>query len=323
LGKNQSEHGHIPSLIHDPEDRGASDTTPLFLMALAFYRRVTGETDFLEKAAQKSLTWMIYQSPDDNLMVGQLPTSDWRDEQWILGYGLFVNAIVYTYLIEFGFKEEASRVRELMSRFIVKGEHQSRHVHEGLVISHKPYYAAWSYKVYKSERFDLLGNCLAILTGIASPSRARAIIHWIEKECERLRMHSELYGELPPCLIPYIHPKDPDWRPRDEKYNRPGEYHNGGIWPFICGFYLVALQAAGFSKLAEKKLEALTEMVRLSKNPKLAFGFNEWIKAQDWSAQGQDWQTWSAAMFLYAVACIEKGEVLFFNRESLVEEESK
>ena len=37
-------------------------------------------------------------------------------------------------------------------------------VHEGLVVKHKPYYAFWSYKIYNSERFDLLGNSLAILS---------------------------------------------------------------------------------------------------------------------------------------------------------------
>ena len=98
LGKNQSERGHIPSLVHDPGDRGSSDTTPLFLLALVLYRRITGENDFLEEAAHKALTWMEYQSPDDRVMVGQMPTSDWRDEQWVLGYGLFVNTIVYAYL---------------------------------------------------------------------------------------------------------------------------------------------------------------------------------------------------------------------------------
>src|SRR6266545_4630394 len=29
LAKNQTEHGHIPSLVHDKDDLGASDTTPL------------------------------------------------------------------------------------------------------------------------------------------------------------------------------------------------------------------------------------------------------------------------------------------------------
>jgi hypothetical protein len=36
--------------------------------------------------------------PDDRVMVAQLPTSDWRDEQYVMGYGLYVNMIVYAYL---------------------------------------------------------------------------------------------------------------------------------------------------------------------------------------------------------------------------------
>ncbi|MFH1942394.1 MAG: glycoside hydrolase 100 family protein [bacterium] len=312
LAKNQSEHGHIPSLVHDPEDRGASDTTPLFLLATALFRRVTGETDFLEEAVQKSLTWMDYQSPDDRMMVSQLPTSDWRDEQWVLGYGLFVNTIVYAYLRLYGLEEKATRLRELMSRFVVSGESQHRYVHEGLVMPHKPYYAAWSYKVYRSDRFDLLGNSLAILTGLASTHRAKSMMAWIEDECEGLRERNELSGDLPPCLFPFIRPKDPDWRRRYVKYNRPGEYHNGGVWPFVCGFYVAAAVGAGQRQLAERKLSALTNTVRLSKDRSLKFGFNEWIKAQNWTPRGQDWQTWSAAMYLYAAACVEKGKTMFF-----------
>ena len=67
LARNQSPHGHIPSLVHDSEDRGASDTTPLFLLALGLYRKVTGETTFLEDAVEKALVWMDYQSPDDQV----------------------------------------------------------------------------------------------------------------------------------------------------------------------------------------------------------------------------------------------------------------
>ena len=89
LAKNQTELGHIPSLVHDPQDRGSSDTTPLFLMAVGIYRKVIEENDFLEHEVQKALTWMEYQSPANRYLVAQLPTSDWRDEQWVLGYGLF------------------------------------------------------------------------------------------------------------------------------------------------------------------------------------------------------------------------------------------
>ena len=85
LARNQTELGHVPSLVSDREDRGASDTTPLFLMGVGLYRMATGEKDFLEEAVQKSLTWLRYQSPPNRCLVAQQPTSDWRDEQWVLG----------------------------------------------------------------------------------------------------------------------------------------------------------------------------------------------------------------------------------------------
>jgi len=313
LAKNQTQLGHIPSLVHDPQDRGASDTTPLFLMAVGFSRKATGEHDFLESAVQKAMKWMQYQSPSDRVMVAQLPTSDWRDEQWVLGYGLFVNTVVYTYLRLFDQHERASMLRDMMGRFTVKGERQQQHVHEGLVLRYKPYYALWSYKVYRSERFDLLGNSLAILSGIASLSRARGIIAWIETECRALKANEDLAVDLPPSFFPYIRPDDPDWIPRYEKYNQAGEYHNGGIWPFICGFYIASLVAAGKQQLAERKLLALTELVRPARQADVEFGFNEWLRAQDGTPQGQDWQSWSAAMYLYAAACVEQKRTPFFD----------
>ena len=108
LAKNQTEHGHIPSLVHDKEDRGSSDTTPLFLLGVGIFRKVSGENDFLNDAVEKALTWMEYQSPSDRYLVAQQPTSDWRDEQWVTGYGLFVNTLVYSYLRLLG-KERKSR----------------------------------------------------------------------------------------------------------------------------------------------------------------------------------------------------------------------
>jgi GH15 family glucan-1,4-alpha-glucosidase len=168
--------------------------------------------------------------------------------------------------------------------------------------------------VHRSERFDLLGNSLTILSGIASTSRSGELISWIEAECKALRANRELAADLPPNLFPYIKPGDPDWVPRYENYNQPGEYHNGGIWPFICGFYVAALVAAGRYRLAEKKLLALTELVRLSRDANVDFGFNEWLRAYDGTPQGEDWQSWSAAMYLYAAACVEQKKTPFFDK---------
>jgi len=310
--QNQTRLGHIPSLVHDPEDRGASDTTPLFVMAAAIYRKVLGPPDFLADAVEKACRWLEYQSPSDRGIVAQLPTSDWRDEQWVMGYGLFVNTVLYICLRLLDEHERAERLREMMGRFTVTGERQQRHVHEGLRLRRKPYYALWSYKVYRSERFDLLGNSLAILAGIASPSRASELVSWIEAECDGLRKNEELSVELPPCLFPYVREGDPDWMPRYGRYNQPGEYHNGGIWPFICGFYVAALVAAGKLRLANRRLLALTKLVQSSRAADVPFGFNEWCRAQDGTAQGENWQSWSAAMYLYAAACVEQKKTPFF-----------
>ncbi len=138
LAKNQTRLGHIPGLAHDPEDRGASDTTPLFLMAAALFRQAAGEPDFLDEPVRKALRWMEYQSPEDRVIVAQQPTSDWRDEQWVPGYGLYVNTVVYTYLRLYGQHRRASVLRELMNRFAVEAESKHRHVHEGLVLPRKP-----------------------------------------------------------------------------------------------------------------------------------------------------------------------------------------
>lgn len=312
LADHQTERGHIPSLVHDVEDRGASDTTPLFLLLLAMYRRTTGEELFLDVAARKAVTWMDYQSPADRVLVGQLPTTDWRDEQWVIGFGLFVNTIVYGYLRLLGLHERAEMLESLMHRFTISSDDQHRHVHEGLTVRHKPYYAMWSYKVFSSERFDLLGNSLAILTGIAAPTRAGEIVHWVEAECDALRARGDLAVELPPNFFPFVRPGDPDWSHRYELHNPPGRYHNGGIWPFICGFYVAACVAAGRMSTARKKLAALTDLVRPARSHDVPFGFNEYYVAQNGEPGGHDWQTWSAAMYIYAATCVEQERTPLF-----------
>jgi hypothetical protein len=313
LAKNQTEHGHITSLVHDKDDRGASDTTPLFLLAIGIFRKISGEPDFLSEAVEKALTWMEYQSPSDRYLVAQQPTSDWRDEQWVTGYGLYVNTLVYSYLQLLNYHERADSMRHEMGKFTINAGSTHKHVHEGLVVKHKPYYAFWSYKIHSSERFDLLGNSLSILSGIASPSRADEMISWIEEECAVMRERGELAFDLPPNFFPFIKPEDPDWHERYLLYNNPGEYHNGGIWPFICSLYVAALVAAKKYALAEKKLVVLTKIIKIPNAQNLNFGFNEWLKSQNGKPMGQNWQTWSAALYLYAVNCVKEKRTPFFD----------
>ena len=312
LAQNQSPLGHIPSLVDVPGDRGASDTTPLFLMALAMYQQYSKDSGFLAEAGDKAQLWMCYQSPEDYVIVTQEPTSDWRDEQWVEGSGLFVNSLLYCALRLRGEDARIATLKRYLPRLDVRQLDQS-YVHDRLVSVDRPYYALWSYKVESSERFDLLGNSLAILSGMASPARAGKIVDWVERECTALRQRGELGASLPPVLFPYIRPEDPDWRPRYARYNPPGCYHNGGIWPFACGFWVAALVAAGRHELALEKLLALAEVVRPTRVVNRDFGFNEWLSAHDGVPRGQDWQSWSAAMFLFAAECVAQRSTPFFD----------
>jgi hypothetical protein len=106
---------------------------------------------------------------------------------------------------------------------------------------------------------------------------------------------------------------DIDWRDRCTEFNNPGDYHNGGVWLFVCGFYIAAPVATGRQKLVEQKLNPLTEVCRLSKKAEMKFGFNEWIRAHDGAVRGEDWQLWSASMYFYASHCVQTKSTPLFD----------
>ncbi len=71
----------------------------------------------------------------------------------------------------------------------------------------------------------MLGNSLAILTGIADRERAGRLIDYVETNCASLRENGDLLGQLPPASSRICGPVTTVWRPRCRLYNRPGEYH--------------------------------------------------------------------------------------------------
>ena len=314
LVENQAENGQIPSLVSDKNNKGSSDTTPLFLIAAGILRTLLDDPHFLKDAVDKALVWMAYQCPTNHYLIAQQPTSDWRDEQWVLGYGLFVNALTYSGLKFLGKEKDAKNLGDAIRQLTYASDGSHSCPHEGLAISDKPYFALWSYKVYSSDRFDLLGNSIAILSGLASSKKALEMVKWIEDECESMDRTNDLVVDVTPNFFPFIEPEDADWLPRYYDFNMPGDYHNGGIWPFISGFYIAALVAAEEFELAEKKLLALTKLIKKGMNKDLEFCFNEWYKSQTGAPMGQDWQTWSASNYLYAATCVQERRTPFFDR---------
>jgi GH15 family glucan-1,4-alpha-glucosidase len=146
------------------------------------------------------------------------------------------------------------------------------------------------------EWFDSLGNLMAILTGIADESRTRTILEFISNRALDTR---------PACsLAPVIKPGDSDWRDYYTMLNEPHCYHNGGVWPFIGGFYVAALVAAGRRKDASDALIRLAELNSQGE-------FNEWHHGETGEALGVRDQAWSAGMYLFACDCVRKERVDF------------
>jgi hypothetical protein len=94
-----------------------------------------------------------------------------------------------------------------------------------------------------------------------------------------------------------IEPDSRQWRPYMERHrqNWPHRYHNGGVWPMVGGFWVLALAAAG------RRATATSELARLARaNAAGDWRFTEWFNGERGTAEGMAGQTWNAALFLLA-----------------------
>ena len=165
--------------------------------------------------------------------------------------------------------------------------------------------AVYGFRDY-ADRFDTLGNLLAILFGVADRRKADLILDYI---------HGCGLNEPFPvrALYPVIHPGDNDWRDyfRVRNLNQPHHYHNGGAWPFIGGFYVAALVQAGRLEEARTQLAKLAAMNQQGNNEE--WEFNEWFHGHSGRPMGFAGQSWSAAMYLFAQNAVEQGTPSVFN----------
>jgi glycogen debranching enzyme len=145
------------------------------------------------------------------------------------------------------------------------------------------------------EWFDSFGNILAILAGVADQERSDIILDFISR-------HSLDIWPLR-SLTPVVRPGDADWRDYYGSLNAPHHYHNGGVWPFLGGFYVAALVKAGRAEAAELALQSLAQLNQCGQ-------FNEWHHGETNAPMGAQDQAWSAGMYLFAWECVRRGQVL-------------
>ncbi|KAL5788797.1 hypothetical protein ACOSP7_005746 [Xanthoceras sorbifolium] len=145
-------------------------------------------------------------------------------------------------------------------------------------------------------RWFALGNCIAILSSLATQEQSHAIMDLIESRWE------ELVGEMPLKVV-YPAIESHEWRittgcdPKNTRWS----YHNGGSWPVLLWLLTAASIKTGRPQIARRAID-LAE-VRLLKDswPEYYDGkFGRYI-----GKQARKFQTWSIAGYLVAKMMLE------------------
>lgn len=142
-------------------------------------------------------------------------------------------------------------------------------------------------------RCDVLGNVQAFISNVLDANRARTAFRY---------MWGVGVNEPYPVvnLYPPVQSGDPDWR----RYytvnllNLPGHYHNGGIWPFIGGFWVRFIHRLGLYEVACRELYKLAQLNQLGRNQE--WEFNEWVHSRTGRPMGKCFQAWSASSYIHA-----------------------
>jgi hypothetical protein len=153
-----------------------------------------------------------------------------------------------------------------------------------------PFYLSFVNFSSWGEEIDVFGNILAALTGLASPSRGGRIATSLARIGVNRPFPVRAVGTP-------ITREAPLWRVYMQRHrqNLSWQYHNGGIWPFVGGFWVQLLARLGRKEEAMAELETLAGANRIND-----WQFNEWLHGQTGDPLGMPGQSWNAASFVLA-----------------------
>ncbi|CAM6086707.1 unnamed protein product [Calypogeia fissa] len=145
-------------------------------------------------------------------------------------------------------------------------------------------------------RWFTIGNCVAILSSLATPDQASAIMDLIEERWE------ELVGYMP-LKVCYPALEGHEWKittgcdPKNTRWS----YHNGGSWPVLLWMLTAASIKTGRPQIGKRAIELME--VRLLKD-----GWPEYYDGKLGryvGKQARKFQTWSIAGYLVAKMMLE------------------
>jgi glycogen debranching enzyme len=338
LASQQSDLGAIPNNVSvatgrlDHTNAGSVDSNLWFILGHSFQYRVSKDRDFLRDSwpcLEKAVLWLRYQDSNGCGLLEVHEAADWADLLANRFNVLYDNVLWYAALnamaemaealekpAEF-YRELAKDVRHKIRIVLWVGEENAEewgpncpgHAEWKYTLSQidpilvkRPYFLPYVAFRDFGDYCDVFGNLLAILFGVANPAQEKRILDYLEQV--------GISDPFPVRVIhPVIYPGNKDWREyyRNNNLNLPEQYHNGGIWPFVGGFYVAALVKAGRMEEASRQLEKLAEVNRSGIEGE--WEFNEWCHGRTGKPMGYPHQAWSAGMYVFAYHAVQNRNV--------------
>ena len=306
LAALQARNGQIPKYV-DPEGQdadfwylGCIDATLWWLIAVDHVRRhgqLPGMAERWQPQVALAINWLMAQEHQKFFLLQQNEASDWADIMPRSGFVLYTNALWYRVKLLF----ELPRLEETHYHFNHLFHPFKRDLPEyrrGRLLSHYArrgqrnpgLYLSFVNLSFVGDEGDVFGNILAVLYGLADDSMAKEVVKTLQA--------AEVANPYPVRAV--TTPIDADhelWRAYMGRHqqNHPHQYHNGGIWPFIGGFWVLALAQMGKKALAEQELAKLAHVNSLDD-----WRFTEWFHGQTLKPMGMAGQSWNAAAYLMA-----------------------
>ena len=326
LARYQGPHGEIPSNVDTLCERvsyggttGRIDADLWFVIGCAEYWTATEDAEFidamfpvLEKVRHLLGAWEF----NNRGLLYVPPAGDWADEYLHSGYVLY-DQLLYLQAhrsfcalhhhihnsIDHRLLEKKDRLKHLIQAnyWFRDGDNIPDDVyHEVLYCKARgaaPHCAGYYWLPFFSPtgygyRFASFANVLVSLLDIADEDQRQAVDAFVG---------GLGVDEMPllPAFHPVIQPVDDDWKELQMTFsysfkNKPYEFHNGGLWSMISGFYVADLAKRGQTEQANKYLAAIHRAnKRDSENTD--WGFYEYLHGQTLQPGGTRHQAWSAA----------------------------
>ncbi|MBI5717613.1 MAG: glycoside hydrolase [Burkholderiales bacterium] len=310
LAEQQAANGQIPKYV-DPERRdadfwylGCIDATLWWLIAVHHLRR-QGRVppDRWQAPVTRALGWLHAQEHPHFGLLQQNEASDWADIMPRSGYVLYSNALWFDVKRRFAL-EGAEVTQHHFNHLFNPFQRDLPEYHRARLLQHYArrgrrdpgLYLSFINFAVAGDEGDVFGNLLAVLCGLASDTAGRRIVHRIAA--------AEAHEPWPVRVV--LHPLSRQhelWRPYMARHrqNRVHQYHNGGLWPFVGGFWVLVLARLGLQAQAQAGLAALAEA-----NAAGDWRFTEWFHGRTLEPMGMAGQSWNAATFLLARRAVQR-----------------